>query len=110
MTEKEIEDRNFFIRFRLRGKAEWALSDEQIEQVRLYQMGDIWIIEDENLMTFVAGKEEKEIAPVQEGDRRIPANLAADGYHYCGSFAEETENNVIPFRGKSFGGKSFGGK
>ena len=60
MTEKEIEDRNFFIRFKLRGKPAWMLSDEQIEQVRLYQMGDIWIIEDESLMTFVLGKEEKE--------------------------------------------------
>lgn len=68
MTEKEVDDRNFFIRLRLRGKSAWKLSNEQIEQVRLYLMGDIWIIEDENLRTFVLGKEEKMIAPVQETD------------------------------------------
>ncbi len=100
MTEKEIEDRNFFIRFKLRGKPAWMLSDEQIEQVRLYQMGDIWIIEDESLMTFVLGKEEKEIAPVQDLGRVLPANLVADGYSYCGSFAGTTGDKEISRRSK----------
>lgn len=100
MTEKEIEDRNFFIRFKLRGKPAWKLSDEQIEQVRVYLMGDIWIVEDENLMTFVLGKEEKEIASVQGLGRVLPANLAADGYSYCGSFAEGTGDNIIRFANK----------
>ena len=87
MTEKEIEDRNFFIRFKLRGKPAWMLSDEQIEQVRLYQMGDIWIIE-------------KEIAPVQDLGRVLPANLVADGYSYCGSFAGTTGDKEISRRSK----------
>lgn len=88
MTEKEVDDRNFFIRLRLRGKSAWKLSNEQIEQVRLYLMGDIWIIEDENLRTFVLGKEEKMIAPVQEGKTTLSADFASDGYTYCGSFAQ----------------------
>lgn len=96
MTEKEVDDRCFFIRIRLRGKSAWKLSNEQIERVRLYQMGDLWIIEDENLISFVL---EKEIAPVQDGKGVLPDNLAADGYSYCGSFAGEAEEakEIISF-------------
>lgn len=57
MTEREVEDRNFFIRLKLRGKPIGKLSAEQIERMRVYRMGDLWIIEDENLMNFVLGKE-----------------------------------------------------
>lgn len=88
MTEKEVENRCFFIRIRLRGKPAWKLSNEQIEKVRLYRMGNLWIIEDESLMSFVLGKE---TAPMQEGKATLPDNLAADGYSYCGSFAGEAE-------------------
>lgn len=97
MTEREVEDRNFFIRLKLRGKPMSKLSAEQIERVRVYRMGDLWIIEDENLMCFVLGKEEKNLAPVQEGERTLPENLAADGYSYCGSFAESTGDKILPF-------------
>lgn len=57
MTEREVEDRNFFIRLKLRGKPIGKLSAEQIERMRVYRMGDLWILEDENLMNFVLGKE-----------------------------------------------------
>ena len=101
MTEREVEDRNFFIRLKLRGKPMSKLSSEQIERVRVYQMGDLWIIEDENLMCFVLGKEEKNLAPVQEGERTLPEKLAADGYSYCGSFAESTGDKILPFHKRS---------
>lgn len=101
MTEREVEDRNFFIRLKLRGKPMEKLSSKQIEQVRVYRMGDLWIIEDENLMCFVLSKEEKNLAPVQEGERLLPENLAADGYSYCGSFAESTGNKSLPFHKRS---------
>ena len=58
MTEREVEDRNFFIRLKLRGKPMNKLSGKQIEQVRVYRMGDLWIFEDENLMCFALGREE----------------------------------------------------
>ena len=96
MTEREVEDRNFFIRLKLRGKPMNKLSSKQIEQVRVYRMGDLWIFEDENLMCFALGKEEKNLAPVQEGERLLPENLAADGYSYCGSFAESTGDKILP--------------
>ena len=101
MTEREVEDRNFFIRLKLRGKPMSKLSSEQIERVRVYQMGDLWIIEDESLMCFVLDKEEKNLAPVQEGERTLPENLAADGYSYCGSFAESTGDKILPFHKRS---------
>ena len=43
MTEREVEDRNFFIRLKLRGKPMNKLSGKRIEQVRVYRMGDLWI-------------------------------------------------------------------
>ncbi len=76
MTEREVEDRNFFIRLKLRGKPMSKLSGKQIEQVRVYRMGDLWIFEDENLMCFALGKEEKNLVPVQEGERLLPENFA----------------------------------
>ena len=101
MTEREVEDRNFFIRLKLRGKPMEKLSGKQIEQVRVYRMGDLWIIEDESLMCFVLGKEEKNLAPVQEGEKTLPEKLAADGYSYCGSFAESTGDKILPFHKRS---------
>lgn len=86
MTEQEVKNRNFFIRRMLGIKSVWELSDAQMEQVRVYRMGSLWVIEDESLMVFVLGEEGKDIPPAGKADSRIPAELAEDGYSYCGNF------------------------
>lgn len=86
MTEQEVKNRNVFIRLKLGINPAWELSDVQMEQVRIYRMGKLWVIEDECLMVFVLGEEGPDIPSVKKADPRIPAELARDGYNYCGNF------------------------
>ncbi|MDO5418409.1 MAG: hypothetical protein Q4F29_14525 [Lachnospiraceae bacterium] len=54
MSREQAAGRRNFIRGLLKHKAKWSrLTNDQLDRVRVFQMGGVWVIEDEELYQYV---------------------------------------------------------